>query len=78
MAPNHGFHIQIQIWGSSDWPDILGVGPRLTLLTRQFDISSSGKLPSPEQTTPGVWPFTAESSPAVLGFSEAPACRYRS
>lgn len=29
------------------WPDILGLGPGLTLLRKQFDISSSGKLPSP-------------------------------
>lgn len=63
-------------------PDILGLGPGRVLLVKQFDICSSGKLPSlgaqplPAQGHPRLWPSAAESSPAAPACSEAPACRY--
>lgn len=39
------------------WPDILGLGPGRVLLVKQFDISSSGKLPSlGAQPLPGAGP----------------------
>lgn len=61
------------------WPDILGLGPGLTLLRKQFDISSSGKLPSPGAQTlpgaeppPGSGPSLPKALPLVRVFQKPP------
>lgn len=65
------------------WPDILGLGPGLILLRRQFDISSSGKLPSlgtqllpSAGSPPGSSPSLPKALPLVQGFQKPPACHY--
>lgn len=61
------------------WPDILGLGPGLTFLRKQFDISSSGKLPSrvhSAEPPPRSVPSLPKALLLVRVFQKAPACHY--
>lgn len=60
------------------WPDVLGLGPGLTLPTKQFDISSSGKLSSPVQSHPQGPAPCCPKLPSWSGFSKSTrlVCRY--
>lgn len=53
------------------WPDILGLGPGLTLPTKQFDISSYGKLSSPVQSHPQGPAPCCPKLPSWSGFSKS-------